>query len=138
VAFSTSGLEEQIRRSSRYRVVNIFIDTLTLTTGGTFQQLYASPKYARKVTIQNLTTQAATIVTISSELGTSKGQNATAAKSFMIPAGSGAGVGSTVFFQAGNDADPDNLLDLSKLYWTATNANDQIAVVLEVIAEKLY
>ena len=120
-----------------FYVLKVQVDVLTCAAGGTMQQLYKNPTFARKVTIQNITTTAATIVTVVSESGTGNGFGGAANQGDILNAGSAVntGGGSMTF---GDTADPKALVDASKIYWTATNTSDKVSVTLEIAGERLF
>lgn len=112
-------------------VLQIFVDILTCTTGGTFQQLYKYEKLVRWAVIQNLTTTASTLVTLTSTIGTTNPPGgSTAAQGELLNAGSAAGVGGgslTLPIDPNGDS-----YDLSQLWWTVTNSSDKISVMYAV------
>jgi hypothetical protein len=124
-------------RYPAFYVLKVQIDVLSVTTGGTPQALYTNQVLCRKLTIQNITTTAATLVTVFSEYGSSNGIKGTADDGVQLNAGSAQDVGGgSISF--GDTADPRALIDASKFYWTATNSSDQISVILEIPGERLY
>ncbi len=120
-----------------YYALKVQIDVLVCASGNAFQALYKNTTLCRKCTIQNITTTAGTIVTITAEAGTGFGISGVADSGVQLNAGSAQNVGggSTTF---GDTANPYALIDASKIFWTADNTSDAISVTLEIAGSRLY
>ena len=101
----------------------IFIDILTCTTGGTYQKMYQNSRPVRSVTVQNITTTAATLVSIITSLGTGTGGNS-ATQGILLNPGSAQNTGGGSWSETN--------IDLEQLHWTATNSSDKITVAYKV------
>lgn len=119
------------------RVILITTGSVTIASGGTFQQLFKLPRYVKSITLQNATTQTTSVV--QAFVGTGGNEDIPSGAVLIAnPAGSVGEGGGTIQFPAHNysyeneqGSKSEVVFDASTIWVTSTNTSDVIGWEIE-------